>query len=79
MSKAIGVIVDGNVEWHAHHHGVGDYNTLCGIDADDPNIGHEGTVEAKRGQKITCQTCREIWRGTVALNLRESSFSLGSE
>ncbi len=74
MTKAVGVILDGVDTWHAH--GVhSDYNTLCGIDADDPTIGHDGLTEhIPRGQKITCEQCWSIWRNMRALRLRESDF-----
>lgn len=77
MSKAIGVIVNGKVTWHAPGC-VGDYDTLCGIDADDPHetVAHGGIVEAKRGQKITCLTCCSIWRSVQALKLREQDFAI---
>lgn len=74
MSKAVGVLIDGEVTWHAPHAGGNDYDTLCLIDANDPSIGHEGMVEPRRGQKITCMECKTIWKGVVALRLRESDF-----
>lgn len=74
MSKAIGVIVDGVTEWHARGSGVTDHTTLCGLDSNDPGIGHTGTVSPARGQKITCQTCKAVWEGTIALRLRASDF-----
>jgi hypothetical protein len=77
MGKIIGVVIDGETSWHAANVGTGpDYATLCGIDPDDPAIGHTGTVEPKRGQKITCQECFNAWRGVVDLALRQSDFSL---
>jgi hypothetical protein len=73
MSKAIGVVIDGETQWHAR--GVfDDYDTLCGIDSNDPAIGHQGTMEPLRGQKIDCITCKTIWSNTVALKLRSSDF-----
>lgn len=73
MNKIIGVDQEGEVIWHAR--GVmNDYDTLCGIDANDPAIDHNGTVEAKRGQKITCDLCRSIWVETLALKLSKSNF-----
>jgi hypothetical protein len=75
MSKAVGVLIDGVVEWHAPGVAGPDYDTLCGIDANDPTIGHHGLVPAKRGQKITCMNCKMIWEGVVALNLRMASFA----
>lgn len=75
MSKAIGVDIDGEVVWHARGV-VSDHDTLCGLDSNDPDIGHNGTVEAKRGQKITCSTCYSIWKETVELGLRASNFDI---
>ena len=73
MSKAVGVVIDGEASWHAP--GVfDDYATLCGIDANDPAIGHQGTVEPKRGQKVECRTCKTIWANTMALKLRSPDF-----
>lgn len=74
MSKVLGVDIDGVVEWHAPNVAGPDYDTLCGVDADDPAIGHEGLIPAKRGQKITCMQCKMIWEGVVALKLRKSNF-----
>ena len=77
MSKVIGVIVGETTEWHAVNGVAGpDYATLCGLDPNDSTVGHYGTVEPKRGQKITCQECYNIWRGVTDMRLRESSFDL---
>ena len=74
-SKVIGVSIDGRVEWHGASVGPTDYHTMCGIDAEDPQIGHFGTVAAKRGQKINCFQCKAIWLGVRALRLRETDFA----
>lgn len=63
-----------DIEWHAHPAGSGDYSTLCGIDSDDPSIGHHGTVAAKPGQKITCGQCKSLWTDMRELKLRASDF-----
>lgn len=76
MSKVIGVVIDGETGWHAVNVSGTDYATLCGIDPDDPSIGHTGTVEPKRGQKIDCQECYSAWRGVVDLALKQTNFSL---
>jgi len=62
------------VEWHAAPAGGGDYDTLCGVDANDPTMGHHGIVEAKSGQKINCRQCKEIWNHVMSLKLRVSNF-----
>ena len=36
------------------------YDTLCGIDGDDPGIGHV-TVETEKGAKVDCLDCRRIY------------------
>ena len=76
MVKTVGVMIDGVVEWHAPPAGKMDYATLCGIDPDDPKIGHEGYVDAPGGQKITCRQCNAIWRDVIALKLRGSDFDV---
>lgn len=74
MSKAVGVKVEGGeVEWHAAGV-VHDYDTLCGLDANDPSEGMHGTVEAPRGQRITCVECASIFVRTQQLGLRRASF-----
>ena len=74
MSTAVGLTVDGIVEWHAPGV-VSDYDTLCGYDANDPGIGTGGTVQPGRGQKITCEQCKAIWEATQALRLRSTDFA----
>lgn len=72
----IGVLIDGSETWHAPAVSGNGYDTLCGIDANDPAIGHGGTIPTKRGQKITCLECYTIWSGMVALRLRRRNFKL---
>lgn len=73
MSKVVGVVVGGMASWHAQ--GVFDDSaTLCGIEAHDPTLGHQGTVEPKYGQKIECQTCKTMWANTFALKLSIQNF-----
>jgi hypothetical protein len=74
MSKTVGVTIDGAATRHAH--GVSqDFATLCGIDADDPSVGHGGVITAPRGQKITCTQCHTLWMNTIALRLTAKDFS----
>lgn len=47
----------------------GDFDTLCGIDSNDPNIGHFGTVPVACNTKIDCKTCRSIWNTCRAYRL----------
>lgn len=74
MTKVIGVESDGSVEWHIPGCGGGDYATLCGMDGNDPCVGQTGTLPARRGQKITCRYCRQIWLELTALGIRRSDF-----
>ena len=73
--KIIGVDIDGQVEWHAASIGATDYHTMCGLDAIDPEIGHQGTVPAVRGAKINCLQCKAMFDGFRALGLRSSDFA----
>ncbi|WP_454727900.1 MULTISPECIES: hypothetical protein [Cupriavidus] len=75
MKKVIGVQVDAAVEWHVPSVGAGDYDTLCGMDASDPTIGHHGVVVPPVKKNVTCASCRQIWRGVVALRLRARDFA----
>lgn len=77
MNKVVGVDVDGHIEWHAINSMAGaDYDTMCGVDAHDSVIGHMGTVVAKKGQKITCSQCYEMWKGVMSLKLTEGMFEV---
>lgn len=74
--KVVGVNVDGHIEWHARGIGSNDYDTMCGVDANDPDIGHFGTVQPHRGAKITCSQCRSMFEGFKSLRLRSSDFAV---
>jgi hypothetical protein len=52
--------------------GHGDWDTLCGIDSNDPAIGHFGTVPVACNTKIDCLACRNIW--AMARNYTPSDF-----
>ena len=67
---------DTETAWHLVGGAVSDYNTLCGIDADDPEIGHHGTVRPKRGQKVTCSSCIGIYRHIKSLRISECDFEI---
>lgn len=70
----VGVDIEGNIEFHLG--GVhSDYNTLCGLDACDGELGHNGIVVAKAGQKITCAHCYAAWKRVVKMRARETDFS----
>ena len=76
--KVVGVLVEGEItEWHVVGGNAGgpDYDTLCGLDANDPTLGLMGTVEPKRGQKVTCAQCFIQWRSVITLRMRMSDFA----
>ncbi len=73
MSKATGIKVGTFIEWHAKGV-VSDYDTLCGLDANDPGINTYGHTSPTKGQKITCPECKTIWLNMKALKLRSSDF-----
>ena len=52
--------------------GYGDFDTLCGIDSNDPSIGHLGTVPVPLNAKIDCLACRAICE--TAKGYRNSDF-----
>lgn len=72
--SVIGVLIDGEATFHAPGVSVGGYDTLCAIDANDPHIGHQGLIEARPLQKITCQQCYRIWRDVIAMHLMNNRF-----
>lgn len=74
MGKAVGVQVGDLIEWHAPSV-TNEYDTLCGLDAEDSKIDTHGLVQAGRGQKITCEQCKTIWEGVKALRLRSTDFT----
>lgn len=52
--------------------GYGDFDTLCGIDSNDPAIGHLGVVPVAINTKIDCAACRSIFK--TAKGYRTSDF-----
>lgn len=67
----VGVKLDTGITVHCAA-GYGDYDTLCGIDSNDPQIGHFGTVPVAINTKIDCPACQGIFR--AAKQYRESDF-----
>lgn len=57
--KLIAVRTEEGVSIHADHYN-GTYDTLCGMDANDPNIGHLGTVDLPKHAKLDCPSCIAI-------------------
>lgn len=62
MGNIIGVVMEGEETlFHIEGNPITDHDTLCGIDADDPEIGHLGTIQAPKNQKANCWQCRDIF------------------
>lgn len=66
MSKKIRQILktvgeEDSIIIHAHVDPGGDYDTLCGLDLDDPEIGHY-SKPATRSDLINCQGCKDIFK-----------------
>lgn len=74
MPNIVSVLLDGYLTHHAPPHGYGDYDTLCGLDADDSAIGHGGIIATPTGARIDCVACKSIWHGTVKLGLSGCDF-----
>ena len=69
----IAIVIDGEITIHACGEGVGgDFDTLCGIDANDPTIGHTGTAPMPKGGKIDCKSCHNVW--LAAKCVRKTDF-----
>ncbi|MGD2065594.1 MAG: hypothetical protein PVI43_00305 [Candidatus Bathyarchaeota archaeon] len=78
MSRVIGVRESDGVIWHAINCFPTDYDTLCGLDANDPyiHVGTFGTVKAPPGQKITCPQCISVFTGFREAGFRKSDFEI---
>lgn len=72
ISHIVAVKIEGEIQVHSRG-AIGDYDTLCGIDADDPAIGHQGIAELPKEAKITCGACYQIF--CAAWKLRETDFT----
>ena len=53
------VVVDGKRDVHATSQ-TGAYQTLCGLDGDDPTVGQTKS-RVLPGEKITCPDCKAMW------------------
>jgi len=61
-NRFVAVKVEGAVSVHAVGHD-GNYDTLCGIDANDSGVGHEGIVPLPWvHSRIGCEACKSILR-----------------
>lgn len=63
----------GKVTTHAFGDPGGGYDTLCGIDIDDPSIGHY-PAKTPNGKKIDCCQCKNLFDRFK--NFRESDFAI---
>lgn len=60
---------DGDVIVHEAGHVAG-YHTLCGLSLDDDTFQ---VAEARRGARINCSQCHEVWK--EARGLRADDFA----
>lgn len=67
-------LVDGEIVDEFHAPPAGDFDTLCGVDANDdhPLVGTMGFCKVSKGQKIDCAQCYSIW--VAAREVRKSEF-----
>ena len=72
MSKAVGVIIDDDLLFHAAGV-INDHSTLCGLDAGE-HLGGGTLIVPAECRKINCPTCRTIWENTIQLRLNPSDF-----
>lgn len=70
MSKFVAISCQGVVQVHLPH-STGNYDTLCGMDADDPAIEHF-PAEVPKGAKVDCPDCKGLWE--VAKRFRATDF-----
>ena len=69
MSKFVAILIDGEITIHADR-AAGNYDTLCGLDGNDPGIGHTA-AECPKGSKINCSDCWAIWQAAQGLRARD--------
>ena len=59
-SKRVATVIDGVRQVHMVG-GFTDYDTLCGIDMNDPRLGHFPESLTETSDKIDCDACTRIW------------------
>lgn len=74
-SRRIATIIDGKREVHMVG-GPHDYDTACGLDMNDPEIGHYISEITETTDKIDCPQCRVIWQDARLYKL--SDFKNGA-
>lgn len=73
MNKYIAIKIDDIITVHAAGDPGGGYDSLCGIDSDDPGIGHS-EVDVPKGSKINCSICLNIF--TAWEQFKKSDFEI---
>lgn len=73
MSGYVAIEIEGVAQTHASGHPTGNYDTLCGLEANDPGIGHK-LVGVIIGSRIDCDHCIALIR--AAKEYRERDFQL---
>lgn len=73
----VAVRVDGDVTVHMAGT-VGDYDTICGLDANDIQVGHEPATVPKGGRaRIDCDACWAIWNTARSYTRKDFVSRLG--
>ena len=69
----VAVSHDGEIIVHAEPSNAGgDYDTLCGLDTDDPAIGLEPAAVPRNGRaRIDCEDCKSIWETARQYSARD--------
>ncbi len=70
--KMVAIDVDGVVQVHAYH---GDPAALCGVDDNDPTIGHF-PAPLPVGAKIDCPQCLLMWSTWRRFTARDFSAAI---
>lgn len=73
------VRIDGVVTVHMIG-AIGDYDTLCGLDAHDGGVGHEPADVPRNGRaRIDCNDCKRIWDTARSYTPRDFKLLQGAK
>ena len=62
MPTHLATIIDGKRVVHMAGHPISDYDTACGIDMNDPLLGHHMNNASTTREPIDCAQCFSIWK-----------------
>ena len=69
MPRFVAILIDGNLTVHGQP-ADGNFDTLCGLDAEDGSVGHSPRPWSP-GMKINCHDCRAIWLAAQQIHARD--------